>query len=527
MSEDGRGQIARRAGLIAAMTMISRMLGVAREAVIAACFPTAAIDLWVVAFTIPNTLRALFAEGGTNAAFVPVYAEVRAKEGAARAKEVYARAAGALAVMLAIVSAVGVALAPWIVLGFGSGYAGEGQRFGDLVSLTRWVFPYVFFMGAAALSAGVLNAHGRFAIPAIAPALLNVALIAAPFVWVPAAIALGMPPIGALAIGALIGGVLQVIVQWPALRRAGLWATPRPSVSDPAVQKMIALLGPVTLGLGVYQLNLMLSRTLASWLPEGSQSYLWFSQRLVEIPQGVFALAFATALVPTLSDQRARGQDEELKRTFRQALRSMLFVALPISVMLAVLAEPIVCALYQRGAFGRTETIETARALAWQAIGVWAIGSVRVVVPVFHAHNDTRTPVIAAAANLVAFGALGIALSRGTPLGHQGIAIAISAAGAAQLMLLIAALRRKIGRLGMGEVGGALARIVLACAAMAATARTIAALGSWEGGAGPTEIAILAGALAAGGIVYLAIAALLGLPELDRALGAIRRRARR
>lgn len=522
-----RGQIARRAGVVAGATLVSRVLGVARESVMAACFPKEWIDLWVVAFTIPNTLRGLFAEGGTSAAFVPIYSELRAKEGEARAREFQSHASGALALTLAIVSIVGVVASPLILLGFASGYATDPDRWSALIALTRWVFPYIFFMGMAALAAGVLNAHRRFAVPALAPSLLNVAQIAAPFTMIPLALALGLPAIGALALGALVGGVLQVIVQWPAMVRAKVWATPRPSFADPAVRRATALLGPVTLGLGVYQLNLMLSRTLASWLPEGSQSYLWFSQRLVEIPQGVFAIAFATALLPTLSDQRARGEDDELKRTFRDALRTMLFVAVPIGVLLAVLAEPITCVLYQRGEFGRLETIETARALAWQSLGVWAIASVRVVVPVFHAHNDTRTPVIASAANLISFAALGVGLSRGTPLGHQGIAIAISLAGAVQLVILMTLLRRKIGALGLGEVLASAARILAACVAMSAAGWGVAQLGAFDDGADLLDVIVLAGALIASGLAYLATAALLRAPELERVTAAVRRRLRR
>lgn len=520
-----RAALAGRAGVVAAGTLVSRVLGLARESVMAAFFDAAAIDLFVVAFTIPNTLRGLFAEGAASAAFVPVYSELRAKEGLERAKEFHARAAGVLMVTLAVLSVLGVLGAPLLVIAFASGYLDDPARFAQTVALSRWTFPYIFFMGMAALSAGALNANRRFAVPALAPALLNVALIAAPFTMVPLAIALGMPAIGALALGALAGGLLQVIAQWPALARADLWVRPRPTLSDPAVRKAIRLLGPVSAGLGVYQINLMLSRTLASWLPEGSQAYLWFGARLVEIPQGVFALAFATALLPTLADHVARGEHDELRRTFTFALRSMLFVALPASVLLFVLAEPLVVAVYAHGAFGRAEAIATTRALAWQAAGVWAIASVRVVVPVFHAHGDTRTPVIASLVNLIAFAALGVALS--APLAHVGIAVAISAAGALQLLVLLVLLRRKMGRLGMREVLASALRIALACAAMATAAWGIARLGRWDDGADARDYAVLAGALAAGGAAYVAAAWILRAPELDAVLGRFARRLRR
>ncbi|UJR82728.1 murein biosynthesis integral membrane protein MurJ [Sandaracinus amylolyticus] len=520
-----RAALAGRAGIVAAGTLVSRVLGVARESVMAACFDAALIDLFVVAFTIPNTLRGLFAEGAASAAFVPVYSDLRAKEGAARAKEFHARAAGVLMIALAVLSIVGVIAAPALVVAFASGYLEDRARFDDTVALTRVLFPYIFFMGMAALSAGALNANRRFAVPALAPALLNVALIAAPFTMIPIALAMGLPTIGALAIGALVGGALQVIAQWPALLRAGLWVRPRATLQDPAVRRAIALLGPVAAGLGVYQVNLMLSRSLASWLPAGSQAYLWFGTRLVEIPQGVFAIAFATALLPTLSDLVARGEHDELRRTFTFALRSMLFVALPASVLLIVLAEPLVTAVYMHGRFGWDETVQTARSLLWQAAGVWAIASVRVVVPVFHAHGDTRTPVIASVVNLVVFAGLGIALSR--VLDHVGIAIAISAAGALQLVMLLAMLRRKMGRLGLSEVAKGTLRIALACAAMGATSWAIARLVRWDDGASVVDMLVLAGAIAAGGVVYLGAAWLMRAPELEAVLGRVLKRFRR
>ena len=521
----GRGGLAQRAGIVAAGTLVSRVLGVLRESVIAAFFPAATIDLWIVAFTIPNTLRGLLAEGAASAAFVPLYAELRAREGDVAARAFHARAAGAMLVALAAVTAVGVVAAPAIVTAFASGYLEAPARFSTTVGLTRLVFPYIFFMGMAALSAGALNAHRSFAVPALAPALLNVALIAAPIAFVPAAAALGLPPVGALGLGALLGGALQVVAQWPALRRVGLLQRPRIELSDPHVQRAMRLLGPVAAGLGVYQLNLMLSRTLASWMPQGSQSYLWFGQRLVEVPQGMFAVAVATAALPVLADLRARGDRDGLLAMFREALRTTLFVAVPASVLLVVLAEPLVSALYQRGAFGRFETLETARSLAWQASGVWAVAAVRVIVPVFHAHNDTRTPVLASAVNLVTFAALGVALSRAFE--HTGIAIAISAAGILQGAVLLRFLRGKLGPLGMREVIESAARVALASGAMALAAWSVAQRGSWHDGADAADFLVLGAALVAGGLVYLGTAAALKAPELGPVLAKVRARLHR
>ena len=295
----------------------------------AAAFPAEMTDMFVVAFTIPNALRGLLAEGAVSGALMPTYAEKRNAQGEEVAREFYSRFSGAMIILLALTTVLGVLAAPALVYLYAAGYADDPARFASTVSLTRYVFPYIFFMGLAALGMGALNLNKRFAVPALAPALLNVSQVLAPFVFTAPAIALGLPPVGALVLGALVGGLLQVVVQWPALARVGMLLRPRFALGDPAVREALGRMAPLTFGLGVYQVNVMLSRNLASGLVEGSQSYLNYGQRLVEIPQGMFAVAIASAALPTLADLRARGKLDELKRTFTYALRSALFVALP------------------------------------------------------------------------------------------------------------------------------------------------------------------------------------------------------
>ncbi len=521
-----RVSLTRSAGIVALGTLVSRVLGAGRDMVIAASFPTIATDAFFVAFTIPNALRGLLADGAVASAFLPVYSEVRAKEGDAAARRFYAALSGAMLVILAIVSVLGVILAPAFVTAYANGYADDPALFADTVTLTRIVFPYIFFMGAAALGTGVLNAHRKFAVPALAPALLNVALIIAPFVLVAPAVSLGLPPIASLAIAALVGGLLQMIAQWPALVRIGLFQRPRIDLKDPRVRKALGLLGPLAIGLGIYQVNVMLARLLTSYLPAGSQSYLYYGQRLVEIPQGMFALAIASATLPALADLRNRGEHAELIRVFAYALRSSLFVGVPATVLLAVLAEPTVSALFQRGLFDHADAIETARSLAWQGAGVWAIACVRVVVPVFYAHNDTRTPLIGSALNLVSFVTLGLSL-RGS-LGHVGIAMAISAAGVVQLAALLVLLRLKLGQLGLKSVAFSTARILVAALAMAAVGYGITRLGHWErGGNDLANLAVYALAITTSGLAYLAVLAALRAPEIEESLAALRRRRAR
>jgi putative peptidoglycan lipid II flippase len=519
----GTGELARRTGIVAAGTLLSRVLGVARDQVLAATIPIAWSDLFFDAFTIPNALRGLLAEGAVSSALVPVYTEVRRSAGDEAARGFYAGFRGLMMVVLAVVTLAGVLLARPIATAYGAGFSDDPVRFEAFVTLTRVVFPYIFFMGVAALGAGVLNAHGRFAVPAAAPALLNVAFVLAPFVLVPPVVAAGHPPILALGLAALVGGVLQVVVQWPSLRAIGMPALPRLDLADPHVRKAFRLLLPLTLGLGIYQLNVMMSRLFASYLPEGAMSYLYYAQRLVEIPQGMFAVAIASAALPTLADLRARGDREGVLRTFREAHSLALFVALPLSAVLVALAHPIVVVLFARGEFGAEAALETGRSLAFQAAGVWAIASVRVVVPVFHTHNETRLPLWGGAANLVVFGALGWLLSG--RLGHAGIALAISAAGAAQWLVLVGLLRRKLGPLGLRAMLPSVLRTGLASGAAGLVAAGLARLGHWEAGGNDLGNAlVLALALAASGLSFVAVAAALGAPEMTRVVAMVRRR---
>lgn len=519
-----RTAIARRAGVVAAGTLSSRILGAVRDAVIAALFALTATDAFFVAFTIPNALRALLGEGAVSGAFVPVFSEVREKEGMARAQQFYARLTGVMLVVLLLVTIAGVVAAPWIVTLYAAGY--EGERLTLTVQLTRIVFPYIFLMGLAALGMGALNSLKRFAVPAFAPALLNVALIAAAFGLAPVIFELGWPAVTALAIGALVGGVLQVVAQVPVLRSVGLWQLPRVSLSDPYVRKAFRLMVPLLAGLGVYQVNVMLARLFASFLPEGAQSFIYYGQRIVEIPQGMFAFAIASAALPTLSTLRSRGLDAELKDTFSYGLRLSLFVAIPATVALVLLAEPTIAVIFGRGAFDAWQVDQTAQALAWQAAGVWAVASVRTVIPMFHAYNDTRSPVLCSAVNLVVF--VGVCLALMDAWGHVGIAAAFSAAAVAQLVVLLALLRRRVGPIGLRSVITSAARMGAASAAMGAAAWAIASLGRWEeGGNDPRNIVVYVAAVVGGAITYLVAARLLGAPELTDLLRAIRRRRRR
>ena len=521
MGDDERSAITRRAGLVAAGTLTSRVLGMVRDAVIAATFAVTATDAFWLAFTIPNALRGLLGEGAVSGAFVPVLTDVRQREGEPAAREFYARLSGRMIAVLVVISASGVLLAPWLVRMYASGFGDDPELFDMTVDLTRVVFPYIALMGIAALLTGALHASRRFAAPAFAPIGLNVALIVAALAFPSVVERWGMPGVMALAFGALVGGVIHIALQVPSARAIGMLSWPRWK-RDPRVRRAVLLLMPLLVGLGVYQLNIIASRQLASYLPRGSISWLFYGQRLVEIPQGMFAIAIGSAALPTLAQMQSRGEVEEAKGVFRFGLRLTLFVAIPASVALVVLAEPTVAAVFGRGQFDATSVQQTAFSLVFLAAGVWAVAAVRTIVPMFHALGDTRTPVIASAVNLIVF--FGVGLATMERLQHAGLALGISAAAYVQLLVLLALLRRKVGRLGLRSVVGSFVRSVTAAGLMGwALWLALGTLGL-SGGGSLRNVALFGGLVVAGAILYLVLAALLRSPELGELRAAIRRR---
>lgn len=519
---DAGTSIAKRAGLVAFGTLLSRFSGALRDAVIAATFTLAATDAFWLAFTIPNALRVILGEGAVSAAIVPVYTEAREKDGEDAARDVYAKLVGAMALALLVVSAVGVLAAPFVVTLYASGFQEAPGLFEETVLLTRVVFPYILLVGLGALAQGGLNANGRFFAPAFAPALFNLSLALLPFAILPRITAAGAPASLALAIAALVGGVLALAFVIPSLRGADLLVRPRLALSDPYVRRAFALLGPLVIGLGVYQLNVAVSRQFSSYLPRGALSYLYYGQRLVEIPQGMFALAIASATLPAIATAAARGDDEGAKRLFRESLRMTLAIAIPSSVALAVLATPIVAVLFGRGLFDASAIAETGRSLFFQALGVWAVASVRTVVPMFHGRKDTRSPVIASATNLVAFVLVTASLIR--PLGHVAIAIALSVASVAQLLVQLVLLRSRTGAMGLGEVVVVGARMLAASLIAGAVMHGLARFGAWHEGGTPMNALVLAAAGLLGVVTYLVVARALGVAEVTQVLAKVRRR---
>lgn len=523
LKPEGGGRLAARAGLIAAGTLASRVLGALRDAVIAATFSLAVTDVFWLAFVIPNSLRVILAEGAMSGAFVPVLTEIDTKQGPEAARRFAGRFTGTmLAIALAVVL-VGVVFARDFVIAFASGYASRPELFASAVRTTRLVFPYVALMTVAALATGALQARRSFTAGAFAPTLLNVAFVLAPFTLLPLANRLGWHGSTVLAIAALVGGTLHVLALIPALRKVDLLVAPRPDFRDPDVRRALALLVPMLLGLGVYQLNVAVSRQFLSHEPDGAMSFLYYAQRLVEIPQGMFALAVSSAALPSIAGTIARGDLEGGKSILKDALRLTLFVAIPSSVVLAVLAAPIVGFLFGHGRFGADSVAETARSLVFQSLGIASVSAVRTIVPMFYGMKETRLPVVASAANLVAFVLTAFAAVRG--MGHAGIAIALSVASTVQLAVLLGLLRGRAGAIGLGVVLSSAGRTLVASLFGGGAAFAVARLPFPAGTLG--EFALLAVAGLAFLAVFVLSAKALRLEEIDRVGSALARRLRR
>jgi putative peptidoglycan lipid II flippase len=515
--EAERRKLLGRASVVGAGTLVSRVLGLGRDMALAAVFAREATDAFFVAFTIPNALRQLLGEGAVSSAVVPLLTGKLATEGEDAARAFFAKVRGVSLLALAVVTVLGVVFARPLAELFAGGYSGaELER---TVQLTRIVFPYIFFMGTAALGMAALHAKRRFAVAAFAPGLLNVAFLLAAFLLPGPLEAHGFDRAYAIAIGALLGGLLQVLVQWPALRAIGWLDLPKVDFADPGVRQVFARILPMTFGIGVYYVDLILSRRFLSELGTGAQSYFTWASRLCDFPQGIFVMALSTAALPSLSTFAARGEWDELGKTYAHGLRLALFVALPASALFVVLAEPVVVTLFQRGEFDAVAAHQTARALVWQGGAIWTVAVVRQLVPVFHSMGDTRTPVIVSALDLAAF--IGLALWLRHPMGHAGISVAVAGSSTVQMVLLFVGLRLRLKSLYASEILPSVLRTIASSAAGSAAgfvvSRAVLAAGMHRALPG-----ILGGAAFL--VAFLATAFVLRSPELHGILAGLRRK---
>lgn len=454
-------QVTRAAGVVGFSTAITRVLGFLRDMVIARMLGAGMeADAYLVAFRIPNMLRRLVGEGALTISFIPVFVEER-QQSEERAWHLANTVMTLLAILLVVMTVVGVTCTPYIIQLLAPGFDRIPSKFALTVSLTRITFPYIFFISLAALGMGILNSLHHFLAPALAPAMLNISLIASALLISPH---LDRPVIG-LAIGVLFGGMAQYLFQLPALIQRGFPFRISFDYKHPAVQKIGSLLLPAFFGLAITQISLFVDTLMASYLPQGSVTYLFYADRLVEVPLGVFGIAVATAVLPTMSAQTAKQEYDKLIETLGFAMRLVSFVTIPAMVALIVLRVPIITWLFERGKFTPDATQATAQAVLYYALGLFSFTGVRIVTPVFYALKDTRTPVkcgvIAVLLNIT-----GNLLLMG-PMKHGGLALATSISSTCNLLLLIWLLRKRLGRIGLVSLFRSMRKVAAASGVMA------------------------------------------------------------
>ena len=518
MSE--KKQIARAAGVLGFATIISRVLGMVRDMAVSRLFGAGlATDAFFAAFQIPNMLRRFFAEGALTSAFVPTFSEWLTQKGEDEARELANACFTILTIVMAAVTLAGIILSPAIVSLMFPGFRAEPAKFELTVFLNRLMFPYIFFVSLVALCMGILNTVRHFFTPAISTVFLNISMILCAWLFHDRF----QVPITALAVGVIIGGFLQLALQLPTLWSKGFPIRPRFNPRHPAVRKIALLMGPSVFGVGVYYLNLTVGNILASLLPQGSVSYLYYAQRLFEFPQGIFTVSVAQAVLPSMSRQAAAGEMDQLKESLAFGLRLTLFVTIPATAGLMVCATPIFSLLFMGGEFDYAKAASSAEALFYYSMGLALVALVRVLVPAFYALKDTKTPVAIAFAAFV-LNVLFSLLLMG-PLKHGGLALASSISALGNMGLLLLFLRRKIGPFGGRKIFVSGFKAFLAAIPMALAVRWGMGFADWSSAGGKVvKAGVLLGSIGAGVAIFMMVAHLLRCDEAREVVNQVRRR---
>ncbi|MBI5049108.1 MAG: murein biosynthesis integral membrane protein MurJ [Deltaproteobacteria bacterium] len=487
---------------------MSRILGYIRDAVIAAFFGAGTYaDVFFIAYRIPNFFRRLVGEGALTISFIPVFTEELTIGPRERAKTLASRTFTFFTIILAALTIAGIIFAEQIVEITAPGFA--QNKLAITISLTKWMFPFLFFICLVALSMGVLNSLKHFTAPALSPVWFNLSMIGSTIFLIP----FFKQPVYALAFGVVFGGILQFLYQLPYLKRYDMFPRLDFSFNDSAIKKIVLLMLPATLATGVSQINILITNRFASGLKEGSISYLYYADRIVELPMGVFVLAVATAVLPSMSEYAIKKDWSGFKESLSFAIRLVTFITIPATIGLLVLGGPIVTMLFQRGAFGHEATQGTVYALYFFSIGLAAFGGGRILISAFYSLKDTVTPVkigcIAVVANIL-FCFLLI-----SPLKHGGLALATSLSSIVNLLLLFLILRKRLGGIGGRKILNSAVKVVVSSIPMGISVYAISLLADWsDGGITILRLLVLSLAISLGVLCYLLFARLFKSPEM-------------
>lgn len=504
-----RGLI-RAAGSMSVVTMLSRIAGYFRDNLQATLLgATASSEAFVIAYRIPNMLRRLVGEGALTSAFVPTFARYLRASDPQALWRFAASILWVLAALLAVITGLGIVFSPFLVKALAWGFAVSPEKLALTISLNRLMFPYIFFISLSAIMSGILNGFNVFALPAATPILLNLAIIGCAWTL---RHRFSDPAYG-FAVGVLVGGFLQLIVQVPSLLRHGLTFRPPDALDTAGLREVGRLILPRVFGVGIIQVNLVIDSQFATSLQTGSVSFLYYANRVTELTLGIFAISLSTVILPTLSKATADRDTEKVRDLLSTAMRLLLFVTIPATIGLILLRVPIIHVLFERGRFTRDDTFLTAGALAYYAIGLLPFAAVNIQATAFYAHRDTRTPVKVAA--LTFFLHLGLNFLLRGPMRHNGIALSTSVSALADSALLAWMLRRK--------AGDYLDRAVVRSAWHTAVAGGAMALALWGGlrlvdvttlAHAGTKLAALSVLIAGGAGVYLGLMAAMGNDEM-------------
>jgi len=491
---------------VSSMTMFSRVLGFARDAIVARVFGAGmATDAFFVAFKLPNLLRRIFAEGAFSQAFVPILAEYKSKQGEEATRIFVSYVSGMLTLALTVVTVLGMLAAPWVITITAPGFADTADKFQLTTQLLKITFPYILLISLASLVGAILNTWNRFSVPAFAPTFLNVsmigfALFAAPYFH---------PPVLALAWAVTVGGVLQLFYQLPHLKKIGMLVLPRINFKDAGSIRVLKQMGPAILGVSVSQISLIINTIFASFLVSGSVSWMYYADRLMEFPSGVLGVALGTILLPSLSKSFASGNHDEYNRLMDWGLRLCFLLALPSAVALGILAKPLTVSLFQYGKFTAFDAAMTQRALVAYSVGLMGLIVVKVLAPGFYSRQDIKTPVKIAIVTLIITQVMNLAFIG--PLKHAGLSLSIGLAACLNAGLLYWQLRRQKIFTPQPGWGRFLLRLMIAVAIMAAVLTGVMYLmPEWSQGDMPMRILRLMGVVVTGAVAYFATLALLG-----------------
>ncbi|MEX2353219.1 MAG: murein biosynthesis integral membrane protein MurJ [Gammaproteobacteria bacterium] len=451
------GKLLKSTRIVSGMTMISRVFGLVRDVVLARFFGAGlGLDVFIVAFRIPNFLRRLFAEGGFSQAFVPVLSEYRETRSEDEVKALLDQTVATLGMALLLISVIGIVAAPLLIALFAPGFIDDGDKYALASDMLRITFPYILFISLTAFAGAILNTYRNFAVPAFTPVLLNLSLIACA-VWLAPHFPEGKEVV-ALAWGVLIAGGVQLAFQFPFLLRLGLIPRPRFDRDKEGVSRILVLMVPTLFAISVTQVNLLVDTLIASFLQTGSISWLYYSDRLVEFPLGVFGVALATVILPNLSAEHAKGSTQDYSRIMGWAIGLVLLISLPAAAGLMLMAKPLLTTLFQYAEFTTNDVIMASKSLTAYAVGLPGFILIKVLSSGFFARQDTRTPVKIAVIAMLSNIVLNVILV--FPLAHAGLALATSLSAYINAGLLYIYLKRAGYYVPGKSIAGLLIRIV-------------------------------------------------------------------